>query len=164
MLLFKDIKQNYPVYILDTQQFCLTQGKATQVSFPRMEMNPKTNKTEMVVDVTIEADGKTATYSIPEGLSVTYAGHLVMSTEKAGLTGEVEAQKANAEQIIASIPKAQEVIDRAPSLLAELNPAYKEKQETEQRFGKIEKSIDDMSNLMKKQQEMMERFMKKLDK
>lgn len=34
MLLFKDIKQNYPVYILDTQEFNIVQGKATQVSFP----------------------------------------------------------------------------------------------------------------------------------
>lgn len=56
MLLFKDIKQNYPVYILDTQEFSLIQGKATQVSFPRLEMNQKTGKTEMVVDVTYLAN------------------------------------------------------------------------------------------------------------
>lgn len=93
MLLFKDIKQNYPVYILDTQEFSLIQGKATQVSFPRLEMNQKTGKTEMVVDVTIEANGKMATYAIPESHSVTYAGHLVLSTEKSGLTSEVEAHK-----------------------------------------------------------------------
>lgn len=122
MLLFKDIKQNYPVYILDTQEFSLIQGKATQVSFPRLEMNQKTGKTEMVVDVTIEANGKMATYAIPESHSVTYAGHLVLSTEKSGLTSEVEAQKANAEQVLASASKAQNIIDKAPSLLAELNP------------------------------------------
>jgi len=29
MLLFKEIKQNYPVYILDTQELELTQGKVT---------------------------------------------------------------------------------------------------------------------------------------
>lgn len=119
MLLFKDIKQNYPVYILDTQEFSLIQGKATQVSFPRLEMNQKTGKTEMVVDVTIEANGKMATYAIPESHSVTYAGHLVLSTEKSGLTSEVEAQKANAEQVLASASKAQNIIDKAPSLLAE---------------------------------------------
>jgi hypothetical protein len=148
MLLFKDIKQNYPVYILDTQEFSLIQGKATQVSFPRLEMNQKTGKTEMVVDVTIEANGKMATYAIPESHSVTYAGHLVLSTEKSGLTSEVEAQN---------------IIDKAPSLLAELNLMYKEKQETEQRFGKIEKSISGMEELMKKQQEMMENFIKKFE-
>ena len=76
MLLFKYIKQNYPVYILDTQEFSLIQGKATQVSFPRLEMNQKTGKTEMVVDVTIEANGKMATYAIPESHSVTYAANM----------------------------------------------------------------------------------------
>lgn len=141
----------------------LIQGKATQVSFPRLEMNQKTGKTEMVVDVTIEANGKMATYAIPESHSVTYAGHLVLSTEKSGLTSEVEAQKANAEQVLASASKAQNIIDKAPSLLAELNPMYKEKQETEQRFGKIEKSISGMEELMKKQQEMMENFIKKFE-
>ena len=126
-------------------------------------MNQKTCKTEMVIDVTIEADGKTATYTIPEGLSVTYAGNLVLSTEKSGLTSEVEAQKANAEQVLASASKAQNIIDKAPMLLAVLNPAYKEKQETEQRFGKIEKSISGMEELMRKQQEMMESFIKKFE-
>lgn len=147
----------------ETQEFSLIQGKATQVSFPRLEMNQKTGKTEMVVDVTIEANGKMATYAIPESHSVTYAGHLVLSTEKSGLTSEVEAQKANAEQVLASASKAQNIIDKAPSLLAELNPMYKEKQETEQRFGKIEKSISGMEELMKKQQEMMENFIKKFE-
>ena len=97
-----------------------------------------------------------ANYAIPESHSVTYVGHLVLSTEKSGLTSEVEAQKANAEQVLASASKAQNIIDKAPSLLAELNPIYKEKQETEQRFGKIEGSIGEMKELMKKQQEMME--------
>lgn len=156
MLLFKDIKQNYPVYILDKQEFCIIQGKATAVSFPRVEMNQKTNKAEMVVDVTVEADGKTATYTIPDNLSVTYAGNLVLSTEKPGLTGEVEALKAGAEQVIASVPQAQKIIDRASSVLAELNPIYKEKQETEQRFGKIETSISELK-------EMMQGFIKKFD-
>lgn len=163
MLLFKDIKQNYPVYILDTQEFCLIQGKATQVSFPRLDVNQKNYKTEMVVDITIEANGKTATYTIPENHSVTYAGHLVLATEKPGLIGEIEAQKANAEQALASASKAQNIIDKAPLLLAELNPVYKEKQETEQRFGKIEQSISGMEKLMKKQQEMMENFIKKFE-
>ena len=99
MILFKDIKQNYPVYILDTQEFDIIQGKATQVSFPRLEMNQKTGKTEMVVDVTIEANGKIATYTIPENHSVTYAGHLALATEKPGLASEVEAQKASAEHV-----------------------------------------------------------------
>lgn len=90
-------------------------------------------------------------------------GILFCQQKKSGLTSEVEAQKANAEQVLASASKAQNIIDKAPLLLAELNPMYKEKQETEQRFGKIEKSISGMEELMKKQQEMMENFIKKFE-
>lgn len=160
-MLFKEIKQNYPVYILDKQEFQIIQGKATAVSFPRVEMNQKTGRTEMVVDVTVEANGKTATYSIPENLSVTFAGNLVLSTDKQGLTGEVEAMVANADQILASVPHAQKIKDTATAILADLNPVYKEKQETEKRFGKIEGSISDMKDMMQRQQKMMEEFIKK---
>lgn len=162
-MLFKEIKQNYPVYILDKQEFQIIQGKATAVSFPRVEMNQKTGRTEMVVDVTVEANGKTATYSIPENLSVTFAGNLVLSTDKQGLTGEVEAMVANADQILSSVPYAQKIKDTASAILADLNPVYKEKQETEKRFGKIEGSISDMKDMMQKQQKMMEEFIKKFN-
>ena len=162
-MLFKEIKQNYPVYILDKQEFQIIQGKATAVSFPRVEMNQKTGRTEMVVDVTVEANGKTATYPIPDNLSVTFAGNLVLSTDKQGLTGEVEAMVANADQILASVQQAQKIKDTASAILAALNPVYKEKQETEKRFGKIEGSISDMRDMMQKQQKMMEEFIKKFN-
>lgn len=162
-MLFKDIKQNYPVYILDKQEFCIIQGKATAVSFPRIEMNQKTGRSEMVVDITVEANGKTATYAIPENLSVTYAGNIVLSTDKQGLTGEVEAMVASADQVIASVTHAQKIKDKAPTILADLNPVYREKQETEQRFGKIEGSISEMKGLMQSQQKMLEDFIKKFE-
>lgn len=163
MILFRDVKQNYPVYIFDNQEFELIQGKAVEVGFPRLEMNPKTGKSEMVVDVAIEANGKNATYAIPENMSVTWAGNLVLATDKSGLISEVESAVERAKQIIAAAPKAQKVIDKAPVLLADLNPAFKEKQETEQRFSKIENSIGRMEELMQKQQEMMSNFIKKFE-
>lgn len=147
-MFFKDIKQNYPVYIFDKQELEIIQGKALSVSFPRMEMNQKTGKTEMVVDVTVEANGKTATYSIPEGLSVTYAGNIVLSTDKPGLASEIEAMKNTAEQILASVEHNKKVLERSSSLLAELNPVYREKLETEERFGKIENSVAEMKDML----------------
>ena len=156
MLLFRDLKQNYPVYIFDNQEFVLTQGKAVEVGFPRLEMNPKTGKSEMVIDIAIEANGKKATYAIPENTSITWAGNLVLSTDKAGLVSEVEAAVERAKQVIAAAPNAQKIIDKSVSLLSELNPVYKEKQETEQRFSKIENSISRM-------EEMMSNFIKKFE-
>lgn len=161
-MLFKDLKQNYPVYILDKQNLVLTQGKAVQVPFPRVEMNQKTGKTEMVIDVTIEANGKTATYVIPENLSVTYAGNIILSTDKMSLASEVEAMKTSAEQVLASVEHHKNVLDKASSLLAELNPVYKEKQETEKRFTAIEETVSGMRGSVDELKKMMAEFIKKM--
>lgn len=145
---FKDLKQNYPVYILDKQTLTLTQGKAVAVGFPRMEMNPAASKSGMVVDVSIVADGKTANYVIPENLSVTYAGNLVLSVDRQGLAGEVESMKVTAEQAIASVEQQKQILEKSTTLLAELNPTYREKQETEQRFSKIEASMGELKDML----------------
>lgn len=162
-MLFKDIKQNYPVFILDKQELDITTGKVTSVGFPRFEANPKTGKTEMVLDVSVEASGKTATYTIPENLSVTFAGNLVLSTTQEGLSNEVKSMQNAAEQYFAAEPYQRKVKEKSPSLLAELDPLYRDKQETEKRFGKIEGSISEMKDIMLKQQEMMASFIKKFE-
>lgn len=74
----------------------------------------------------------------------------------------------SAERVIAAIERGNSgllaaVKDCCCQTQKELNPMYKEKQETEQRFGKIEGSIGEMKELMKKQQEMMENFIKKFE-
>ena len=161
-MLFKDVKQNYPVYILNKQDLSLTQGKAAQVPFPRMEMNQKTGKTEMVIDITIEANGKTATYVIPENLSVTYAGNLILSTDKMSLASEIEAMKNTAEQVLASVDHQKEVLEKSSSLLAELNPVYKEKQETEKRFSAIEETVTGVKGSVDELKKMMSDFIKKM--
>lgn len=162
MILFKDVKQNYPVYILDTNEMTFTQGKATAVSFPQLKMNPQSGRMESMVDVTVEANGTSATYSIPENLSITYAGNIVLATEKGGIASEVEAQKVNAEQALKAAERAKVVIEKAPDLLAELNPKYKAEQQTEKRFSKMENSISEMQEMMKQQQEMISKFIKEL--
>lgn len=145
---WQDVKQNYSVYILNKQDITITDGKVISVGFPHLDLStkPAMGQSQMVVDVTIEANSKTATYSIPENLSVTYAGDVVLSTDKQGLMAEVEQMKNTAEKILESVPKQKEVVDKTTVLLSELNPVYKEKKETEQRFSKIEESISRMES------------------
>lgn len=154
MLLFKDIKQNYPVYILDKSTMELIQGKVTQVSFPHIDSNRPSfpgNIQPMVVDVTIAANDKSATYTIPENLSITDAGPtLVLTTEQENLVHEVEAMKSNAESIISSIPHQKEVISKADKLLAELSPVYKDKAQYEERLKGLEDGMSDIKSMLAK--------------
>lgn len=143
-MLFKDIKQNYSVHILDKDKLTLSDGKAITVGFPRYDLTAKST----VVDITVDVNGSTATYAIPESLSVTYAGNLVLSTDKEGLVREIEAMKTSAEQILASVDHQKEVIEKSSALLSELNPQFKEKQETEKRFANIESSVHKIEELV----------------
>ena len=148
-MLFKDVKQNYTVYILDKQDMNISQAKVSAVGFPRMDIMQNTPgaNTQTVIDVTLDSNGKIATYTIPESLSVTYAGNIVLSTDKDGLIHEIEAMKNNAEQVIASVDKQKQILEKANVLLSELNPVYKEKKETDLRFSKIENSISEMKDM-----------------
>lgn len=145
---FKDIQQLQTVYILNKQEMTVTRGKVTSKGFPRMPNNFKPGQNNMVVDITIEADGKTATYEIPEHLSITYANNLVLSTDSAGLIAEVENMRNTAEQILQSVDQQQKIFDKSKELLAELNPVYKEKQETDERLSKMESSIKNMEEML----------------
>jgi len=60
---------------------------------------------------------------------------------------EIEAMKNNAEQVLASVDKQKQILDKANTLLSELNPIYKEKKETDLRFSKIENSISEMKDM-----------------
>lgn len=151
-MIFKDIKQNYPVYILDKQELTISQGKVLSVGFPRTDLlqRPTTIPAQTVIDVTIENGDKQATYTIPENLSITYAGNIVLSTDKDNLVREIEALKNQAEQILASVDKQKQILEKANTLLADLNPVYKEKKETDLRISKIESSISEMKDMFSK--------------
>lgn len=145
MILFKDLKSNYPVYILNKDEIEVTTGKVVSVSFPRMDMNAPG---KMVVDVVIESGEKTATYAIPENLSVTYANNLVLSTEREGISREVEAMKNSAEQVIASVDRQKKIIEKSTEVLRNMNPELKQKMEYDDRLNKMESSIGEMKELL----------------
>lgn len=150
MLLFKDLKNNCPVYILNKKDLSIITGITSDVGFPRMPVNYKPGQNMMVIDVTITAGDKTATYEIPENLSVTYANDFVLATDKAGLAPDIEAIKNTADQIIKSYEAQKERYDKASALLMEVKPEYKEKKETEGRLNRMECSLSEMREMLTK--------------
>ena len=147
---FKEIKPNYPVHILDIQSVSYYKGRVVQVSFPRYPTPQEVNLVGkgMVVDVTIEANGRTANYTIPENLRTTYNGNLTISTEADGILKEVENVNRTLEQELSQIDHKKEIYQKTSTLMEELNPVFKEKKETEQRFSNIEGNVNDLKSMM----------------
>lgn len=162
-MLFKEIKPNHQVFVLNQQDITLTKGKITNTSFPYVRdtrnpnnpmqgnyspVNPLNN--ERVIDISIEMDGRSATYSIPESLSVAFANNLVISTDIEGIIKELQSMNASSSQFLSTVDQQKEVqqniYKRTSELLSDIDPASKEKQEIDKRFNNLESSMRDMKN------------------
>lgn len=143
-MLFKDSKQGYPIYILDKANVKVIQGKVISVSAPRVQpsqMGIYPQTTSLVVDVTMESEGTTKTYTIPETSSLTYAGSLVLSTDKDGILREVQAMKSASEDALAKIGEHRNTLEQCNKVLEELDTTFAEKRKQDERIGSIETEV-----------------------
>jgi hypothetical protein len=155
MLLFKDSKAGYPVYLLDKEAMTVTEGRIVNVGVPYIEpqkpgqMAPSMQR---IVDVTVEMDGKTHTYVIPETLSVTYTGNTVIATEREDILREVKAIRQHSVSVIESVDRHKSLVGKCDTILAELDVEYKEKKERDGRMDRLESSLntlrDEVSSLL----------------
>lgn len=148
---FRDIQKNHPVYILDKENVEVRQGKVVETAphIAAQTMGTIASGTQPMKDITIEVGGTVKAYTIPEHLSVTYAGSIVLATERSGLLTEVEKLRNEAETVLSSVERMTVVKEKSEELLAELNPAVREKQETEKRFKSIEGDISGIRGMVK---------------
>lgn len=153
-MLFKDLKPGYPVFLLRKgDEIKALQGKAIKVSdpyFPPAQIGqmPSMSTAQRVVDVTLEADGVTNTYSIPETLSVTYANNVVLSTDREGILRDVEAMKGQSEEVVRSVERHRSIIEGCEKILEEWNPAFAEKKEQDKRISVIESEVKGMKKML----------------
>lgn len=164
---FKDIKPGFSIGILDTQSMELITGKVTHTSFPYADSQNGNNtlpggmpnysvnnsNSRMVIDLTIEANGKTATYTVSENASVNYANHLIIAASEKEVLPALETMANESERIIASAPAHEERLKKIKELQATLNPEVRQRQEYDQRLAAIEQSQKNM-------QEMIANFIK----
>lgn len=150
---FKDIKSGYPVYFLDRESVEAYQGKVVSVAVPRYDAptfgQMQSPTSSMVVDVTIEANGSTKTYTMPEASETAYAGSLAISSDKPTLLREVEAIKSAREDALGKMDKYKEDLSRCESILESWNPAFSEKKEQDRRIEGIESEVRSLGTLVK---------------
>lgn len=148
---FRDIQKNHPVYILDKENVEVRQGKVVETAphIAAQSIGTITSGTQPMRDVTIDINGTVKAYTIPEHLSVTYAGNIVLATERGNLIAEVEKLRNEAETVLSSVERMTVQKQKSEELLAELNPAVREKQETEKRFKSIEGDISGIRGMVK---------------
>ena len=151
---FKDIKENNVVYILDKNNLQVIKAKVKNSPIPKIDMNKPNiglSSSNLVVDLDLEINGKVTQYTIPESLEVTYTSTgLVLATESSKLIPEVEAMAKEAKDTLAKEAYFKKVLEKSSSLLAELNPQLKERQETDRRLNLLEDKLSKVLTAVEK--------------
>lgn len=156
-ILFKDLTAGQPVYALmkgDELRYC--EGSIVSVGMQRMEV-PQSNASQMpmqmpsmrnVVDVTYQIDGKNYTDAVEVTASVfptDKPGCLsLVATDKDAVVRELRATLTTSENYLKDaereVPKQQKRVEECRALIGQLDTEYKERQQTEERFKKLEES------------------------
>lgn len=144
---FKELKSGYPVYLLDRNALRYEQGKVMAVGLPHADMQPGSYG-KLLVDVTIQTDGKQNTYSVSDTEQTAYAGSLLITCNKECVVNEVRAINAQAEETLAKVETARKTVADCKTLLEELDTTFKDKQETERRFQKIDERFGGIEDKM----------------
>ena len=155
MTLFKGLTPGTVIYALmkgDDMKY--QEGSIVSVSQPRMNMGEmKPGQVSMptmqeVVDVTYSIDGKNYTDMVEVTASMFPTKNpgvlTLVSTEKDAIVRELRATLKTSENYIKEaereVPKQEKRISQCKEWIAQLDTEFKEKQENEKRFAKIEET------------------------
>lgn len=153
---FRELRAGHVVHLLNKAQMEARQGKVVNVGTPYPEPSkpgqiaPTINR---LIDITIESEGQTQTYAIPETTSVTFAGDIVLSTEPDALIREVQAMRSQSEQAIAAFDMHKQRLSQCDAILEELDTSFRDKRVVEERLSRVEGFMEeirgDVKNLLK---------------
>ena len=157
--MFKDLKPGLQMLILDKSATPIKchSGKVVKVSMPRVEM-PKADGSmpfssfqmqDRVVDLTIEYDGKTSTFVVPENSNVAYGDAVTISCSEDAIISEVKSRMKESADIVDSYEFHKANIEECKSILAGLNPQYADTQEQDKRMTAMEEDIADIKDMIR---------------
>ena len=156
-MIFKELRPALPIYIFDKSSMTYTQGKVVNANGPRYNANvqqpgsmPSFNMPQMVMDVTVEAGGKTTTYQLPDNVGAAAVGSMLIATDKSSILAELQATKANCEDYLAGVDKKKEMLAKCENLIEELDTSFKERKQFEDRISAVESTQTEQNKKLDK--------------
>ena len=110
-------------------------------SYPHYEPGHPT----MVVDMRIKVGEIERPYSIPENLSVTYAGDWCIATDQRDLLAELDLMEQASDKGIADYERHKARKQKCIDLRPLLSPELKERKETDERIGRLETGMENLT-------------------
>ena len=146
---FKELRKGFPVYIINKDTVEYTQGRVAQDATP-----PRINTTfgqPMITDVSIEANNVTKIWTLPADQKVAEMqsdSNIIISTDQVAILAMIKNIQTECETYLQGIDLNKKRLDSSKKLIAKLDINYKQQQETEERFSRIEQSIQGMEDTL----------------
>lgn len=157
-MLLKDCQRGYPIFILNRNEINACQGKIIDVSRPHFD-NRNPTSTSMVIDVTVEIDGKQTSFVMPESANVAYTDSLVISCDRTDIMREVEVICSRNEEELKQTAVREKTVQKCKAIIEEWNPAIRQQREADERMSKMEREMGQMRTDVN---DKFERIMQKL--
>lgn len=148
------LRPGTPVYVLYKNEPKFAVGKVAQVSnqYPpqfnfQQPLNP--NNMGMMVDLSIEVDGKTETYpKIPINSSIAEFPDkgVILSETRDGIVNEINVIRNASQTAIDQVDVHKRIIASCDQLLLDLNPQLKHEQEQAGKIARLEEQLAGMSD------------------
>lgn len=147
--MFKDLQAGYPVMMLDKSGGVIKYNTGTVISRGEPRFNdqapPKIGVAQFaldkVIDLTIESEGKTQTFVVPENGNVASSPTFTLSCDAMIISNEVRALLKANEDKIANMDTYKTNVEVCNNILAELNPQYADSREQSQRLDRLESAV-----------------------
>ena len=165
-MLFKEIKQGYPLYILNVNTLEVGTGTVTSVGQPHITQDKKKiakGQLQMVIDVTANFGNTSQTIELTDSLSQTMSddGTMLITPNQEDVANGMRMVKARCEEALRNVDNYKEVIKRCDEQLPNFDPLYKQSIASEARFSEMQSTIDKQSKDIVEMKEMIAKLLKK---
>lgn len=161
--MFKDIKKGYQVHTLETNGVPVYKlGIVVNASEPRFQQVPPGQYQQLqdrVLDLTIEVDGKSVTYVVPENQNVAMASGITLADNIDPILNQINAIRRNSEDVVNSRDLHEKIIAACDTISEEVNPAFKQTKEQDRKIKSLEDKVDKIGDSF---EELKELLIKKL--
>lgn len=147
---FQNLRNNHQIYILYKDAApTLELGKVTHVSVPVPKYGTNSMYNDLVLDITVEVDGKTTNFQkLPANSEIAdFGNNIVIAISKDAMNSEVTSMRQRSLDILNSIEQHQSIINGCDEILKVLNPEIAEKQRQEQENKALREEINSLKEM-----------------
>lgn len=168
--MFKDLKEGFQIHVLDTTdvpRYCL--GRVVKISDPRFPQMPQYQPgqpippypqlQDRVLDLTVEVNGKTDTYVVPENRDVAMSSGLTLACGVDPIVNQVTALRGTAHEALGKREFYERSVAACDAILEEVNPEFRRKREQDKKIKGLEEKVERMGSSF---EELKELLMRKL--